>query len=139
VPEPGLVDQLGRLELFAQLGRDELERIAERYAITRFGEGEWIVREGTRAGALYVVVDGEAAAVVADEERGRIRTGSFFGEISTLLDEPATAAVVTRTPLVCLVIPEGDVERFLVENPHVALQVVRTQARRLQAATRWRA
>jgi CRP-like cAMP-binding protein len=139
VAEPGLVDQLARLELFANLGREELERIAERYDTTRFGEGEWVVREGSRAGGLFVVVDGEAAAVVADEERGRIRTGSFFGEISTLLDEPATAAVVTRTPLLCLVIPEGDVERFLLENPHVALQMVRTEARRLQAATTWRA
>jgi len=139
VAEPGLVDQLGRLELFANLGRDALERIADRYDTVRFGEGEWVVREGSRAGALYVVVDGEAAAVVADEERGRIRTGSFFGEISTLLDEPATAAVVTRTSLYCLVIPEGDVARFLLENPQVALQMIRTQARRLQTATRWRA
>ena len=137
--EPGLVDQLGRLELFANLGRDTLERIAERYDTVRFGEGEWVVREGSRAGALYVVVDGEAAVVVADEERGQIRTGSFFGEISTLLDEPATAAVVTRTPMRCLVVPEGEVERFLLENPQVGLQMVRTQARRLQAATRWRA
>jgi CRP-like cAMP-binding protein len=139
VADAGLVEQLGRLELFAGLERYELERIAERYDTVRFGEGEWVVREGSRAGGLFVVVDGEAAAVVADEERGRIRTGSFFGEISTLLDEPATAAVVTRTPLLCLVIPEGDVERFLLENPHVALQMVRTEARRRQAATTWRA
>jgi len=139
VAEPGLVDQLGRLELFTNLERDTLERIAERYDTIRFGEGEWVVREGSRAGALYVVVDGEAAAVVDDEERGRIGPGSFFGEISTLLDEPATAAVVTRTPMQCLVVPEGDAERFLLENPQVALQMVRTQARRLQAATRWRA
>jgi CRP/FNR family cyclic AMP-dependent transcriptional regulator len=139
VADAGLVDQLGRLELFANVERPELERIAEHYDTIKFGEGEWVVREGSRAGALYVVVDGEAAVVVEDEERGRIRTGSFFGEISVLLDEPATAAVVTRTPLFCLVVPAGDVERFLVENPQVALQMVRTQARRLQAATRWRA
>jgi CRP/FNR family cyclic AMP-dependent transcriptional regulator len=139
VAEAGLVDRLGRLELFANLGRTELERIAERYETIHFGEGEWVVREGTRSGALYVVVDGEAGVVVEDEERGRINTGSFFGEISVLLDEPATAAVVTRTPLYCLVVPDGDVERFLVENPQVALQMIRTQARRLQTATRWRA
>ena len=136
--DAGLVEQLGRLELFSGLGREELERIAERYDTVRFGEGEWVVREGARSGALYIVVDGEAAVVVAEEERGRIRIGSFFGEISVLLDEPATAAVVTRTPLHCLVVPGGDVERFLVDNPQVALQMIRTQARRLQAATRWR-
>jgi CRP/FNR family cyclic AMP-dependent transcriptional regulator len=138
VADAGLVEQLGRLELFAGLGREDLERLAERYDTVRFGEGEWVVREGARSGALYVVVDGEAAVVVAEEERGRIRIGSFFGEISVLLDEPATAGIVTRTPLHCLVVPGGDVERFLVDNPQVALQMVRTQARRLQAATRWR-
>jgi CRP/FNR family transcriptional regulator, cyclic AMP receptor protein len=138
VADSTLVEQLGRLELFAGLERSELERIAERYDTIRFGEGEWVVREGARSGALYVVVDGEAAVVVAEEERSRIRIGSFFGEISVLLDEPATAAIVTRTPLYCLVVPGGDLERFLVDNPQIALQMVRTQARRLQAATRWR-
>jgi CRP/FNR family transcriptional regulator, cyclic AMP receptor protein len=138
VADPGLVERLGRLELFTGLGPAELDRIAERYDTIRFGEGEWVVREGARSGALYVVVDGEAAVVVEEEERGRIRVGSFFGEISVLLDEPATAAVVTRTPLHCLVVPGGDLERFLLDNPQVALQMVRTQARRLQAATRWR-
>jgi CRP/FNR family transcriptional regulator, anaerobic regulatory protein len=139
VTAAALADQLARLELFARLDRADVARIAERYDTIRFEEGEWVVREGTRAGGLYVVIDGEAAAVVEDQERGRIRTGSFFGDISTLLDEPATAAVVVRVPLHCLVVPEGDVDRFLVENPHVALQMLRTMARRLQAATRWRA
>ena len=136
--ERSLDAELARLELFARVDRADLSRIAARYDTVRFGEGEWVVREGTRSGALYIVVEGEAAVVVADEERGRIRIGSFFGEISVLLDEPATAGVVTRTPLHCLVVPGPEVERFLVENPQVALQMVRTQARRLQAATRWR-
>ena len=52
-----------------------------------FDEGEWVVRRGLVDVGLHVIVDGEAGVVLNDEELAVLPKGSFFGEISALLDE----------------------------------------------------
>ena len=47
--------------------------------------------------------------MIDDEDRRVLPKGSFFGEVSVLLDEPASASVMTRTPVSCLVVPGEDV------------------------------
>jgi CRP-like cAMP-binding protein len=91
-----------------------------------------------RAGGLFIVVDGEAAVVVDGQDRGRLGPGSFFGEISVLLDEPATVEIAARTRLTCLLVPAGSVERLLADHGGLALAMLRTQSRRLQTANQWR-
>jgi mannose-6-phosphate isomerase-like protein (cupin superfamily) len=54
---------------------------------------------------FYVILDGEATVTLGGEELNRLRQGDFFGEISTLLDEPLTADVTAETPVRVLEIP----------------------------------
>jgi CRP/FNR family transcriptional regulator, cyclic AMP receptor protein len=132
------LDDLGRLALFAGLPRDELEAIAHCCDEASFREGEWIIRQGDAHSAVYMIVDGEAAVVIDDEDRGVLSKGSFFGEVSVLLEEPATASIVTRTPLRCLVVPGAEVQEFLVAHPQVTYRMLKAEARRLRTASEWR-
>jgi CRP/FNR family cyclic AMP-dependent transcriptional regulator len=136
--EADFLDELGRLALFADLPRPELEEIARSGDEISFGEGEWIIRQGDAHSAVYVIVDGEVAVVIDDEDRRILSKGSFFGEVSVLLEEPATASIVTRTPLSCLVVSGAEFQTFLVSHPQVTYRILKAEARRLKTASEWR-
>jgi CRP-like cAMP-binding protein len=125
-----LVDTLRRFNLFADLDRAQLER--------SFGAGERILRRGMSGSGFYVILDGEASVTLGEEELNRLRQGDFFGEISTLLDEPLTADVTAETPVRVLEIPGPRLEAFLLSYPRVMLRMLVTEARRLQEVLAWR-
>jgi glutaminase len=131
------LDALGRLALFADLGRPELARIAHTYDEEMFSEGQRVLRQGLSGANLYVILDGEAAVVIDGVERLRIGRGEFFGEASALLGCPPTADVVATTPLRCLVVPAGELEPFLTAHPPVAVRMLRVEVQRLADTLRW--
>jgi CRP/FNR family cyclic AMP-dependent transcriptional regulator len=136
--EADFLDELGRLALFVDLPQAELEEIARSSDEVSFAEGEWIIRQGDPHSAVYVIVEGEVAVVIDDEDRRVLSKGSFFGEISVLLEEPATASIVTRTSLRCLVVPGAEFQAFLVSHPQVTYRILKAEARRLKTASEWR-
>ena len=131
-----LPEHLGQLALFADLPAAELEAIAGKYERVSFGEGEWIIRQGDDLSALYMIIEGEATTVIDDEDRRVLPKGSFFGEVSVLLDEPTTASIVTRSAVTCLVVPAAEVESFLLSHPQVMYRMLKAEARRLKTASR---
>lgn len=133
-----LVETLRRFNLFADLDRAQLEAIADPDSERSFGAGERILRRGMSGSGFYVILDGEASVKLGGEELNRLRQGDFFGEISTLLDEPLTADVTAETPVRVLEIPGPRLEVFLLSYPKVMLRMLVTEARRLQEVLAWR-
>ena len=132
-----VVDILSGFALFADLSTPELENIVQTFGEVYFAEGERVIRQGLTATGFYVVLDGGASIVVGGKERGSLRPGDFFGEISCLLGEPPTADIVATKPLRCLVLPPAALEEFLVANPHVMYRVLQGESRKLRTTTRW--
>ena len=129
------LEELKRLALFVDLPEDELEQIAASGKEASFAEGEWIIRQGDQHSAVYVIVEGEVAVVIDDEDRRVLSKGAFFGEVSVLLQEPATASIVTRTPVSCLVVPGPAVKDFFVSHPLITYRILKAEARRLKTAS----
>lgn len=127
-----IVGRLGRLGVFADLTEPELGALASELEERSFPEGSWVLRQGTQGAGLFIIIDGEVGVVVDDEERARLATGSFFGEVSVLLAEPPTADIVARSPLRCLVIPPERAEALLLTHPKVMYRMLQTEARRLK-------
>ncbi len=127
-----LIESVSRLALFADLGREQLGSVLPSMQELTYGEGEWVVRRGDTDVGLHIVVDGEVGVVLDGEELAVLKKGSFFGEISALLGEPAVADVVTRSPLRCLFLADPQVEPFLLEHPVVMLRMLQAEARRLR-------
>jgi CRP/FNR family cyclic AMP-dependent transcriptional regulator len=134
-----LVASLARLGIFADMSRPEIEELLQTVDEVEFPEGQWVVRRGEMGSHFYIIVDGEVGVMIDDEERTTLSKGSFFGEVSLLLGEAATADVVTRTPLRCLAVPAEKLEDFLVAHPRVTFRVLKTEARRLRTADQRRA
>jgi len=128
------VARLRRLGIFADLTEAELRDVAAEMDEQTFPEGVWVLRQGEPGIGLFIIVEGEVGVVIDDEERTTLATGSFFGEVSVLLDEPTTADIVVRKPLRCLAIPPDRAEAFLLAHPRVMYRMFQTEARRLRTA-----
>lgn len=127
-----LLETVSRLALFADLGQAELDELLPSLRETTYGQGQWVLRRGQERVGLHIIVDGEVGVILEDEELATLNRGSFFGEISALLDEPVVADVIARAPLRCLHIPADEVEGFLTANPRVTYRMLQTEARRLR-------
>jgi CRP-like cAMP-binding protein len=131
-------ETLARLSLFAGLTRPQLEAIAHRYDEEIVPEGQRILRRGLSGSGLYVVLDGEAQVALAGDELATLGRGEFFGEVSSLLGGEPTADVIAKTTLRCLVVPGPEVESFLLENPPVAVNMLKAEALRLSQLLEWK-
>ena len=132
-----VAERLAQLALFADLRWPELEVIAHSFDEEVFPEGQRVLRQGLSGSAVYVILDGDASVHVDGRERRRLGRGDVFGEISALTGEPPSADVRAESVLRCLVIPGGDVERFLLDRPFVALRMLQAEARRLRDSDQW--
>jgi acetate kinase len=131
--DPGLLESMARLALFADLDQSELSALLATVQEVVYDEGRWVVRRGDMNPGLQIIVDGEAGVVLESEELATLKKGSFFGEIATLLGEPTVADVVARTRLRCLFVPSDHVEQFLLGNPRVMYRMLQTEARRVRS------
>lgn len=96
--------------------------------------GHVLIEQGRTPGVLYVLEHGTAvverdgiAIVLVDAP------GAVLGELSVVLERPATATVRAETPLRLRV--AHDPQAFLRSHPDVALIVLRTVASRLEGLT----
>jgi CRP/FNR family transcriptional regulator, cyclic AMP receptor protein len=132
------IESLARLAVFAGLSGPQLQAVAHSYDEDVYAEGQRILRKGLTGSGLYVILDGTAAIELDGQEIAQLGRGEFFGEVSSLLGEAPTADVVAVTPLRCLVVPGPEVERFLLTNPPVAVNMLKAEALRLASVLEWR-
>ena len=101
---------------------------------TTFSAGDTIIEQGQVAGSVFVLVEGTVSIVRDDAQLAVLDTpGALLGEMSTVLDRPATASVVAVTDATLLEASDG--AAFLREHPDVLLEVARTLATRLDNLT----
>jgi CRP-like cAMP-binding protein len=94
---------------------------------TLIGEGDEVVNlYELRSGTVDIVRGGATVATVGEP-------GALFGEMSLLLDRPASASVRARTEAV--VVEIDDARRRLASDPDFAVLLARLLARRVDTMT----
>ena len=98
--------------------------------------GEVLISEGSSPSRMFVLVSGEVVIERDGVPFARIDTpGAVFGEMSAVLERPATATVRAVSDLRLHVV--DDPLGFLTERPGAALAVLRTTASRLDGLTHY--
>ena len=98
--------------------------------------GEVLITEGSQPDRMLVLVSGEVVVEHDGVPFARIDTpGAVFGEMSAVLDRPATATVRAVGDLRVHVV--DDPLGFLTDRPGAALAVLRTTASRLDGLTHY--
>jgi len=99
-------------------------------------QGGVLIAEGAPPSRLLVLVSGTVTVERGDTAFARIQfPGAVFGEMSWVLDQPATATARASTDVVVHVV--DDPERFFTERPGAALAVLQMTAARLDGLTRY--
>jgi CRP/FNR family transcriptional regulator, cyclic AMP receptor protein len=126
---------LGACRLFTAVQPADLAGLAERAVEVSFPSDRVIVRQGEIGTGFFVVVDGSVRVVRDGEELAVLGPGEFFGELSVLDGKPRVAQVVSIEPTRCLALASWDFEAALMENPAIALAILRGLAERLRTKT----
>ena len=93
------VDELRKIPLFSRLSSVDLEFLAARMDEIEVPAGSVLITEGMGNHAFYLLAHGEVDVFVGGTHRRSLGPNDFFGEISMMVLVPATATVVTRTPV----------------------------------------
>lgn len=119
-----MVSHLESMPALRNLDRESLEDLAKGTRIKQFGAGEYVIRQGERGKALYVVLVGEAVVTIQRDlehyELARIQKDEFFGELALLKKEVTTASVVAARDIEVLEIDPEPFREMLNRSPDFA-------------------
>lgn len=131
-----VIDALREVSLFAGLDDRTLGRIAQQTKRYEFTAGSSVIDADAsgRFGRLYIVVSGEAAATIGDEEVASYGPGGYFGELSVLDGSPRAATVTATTDLDTVGLSAWNLKALLREEPDIAIHVIESLTAMLRAA-----
>jgi CRP/FNR family transcriptional regulator len=130
---------LGRVPVFAELGTEDLARVAQVAVPRAFESQQVIFREGDDSDTCYIVRSGHARAIRQHAD-GRTITlanfgpGDIFGELAMFDDERRSATVQALDALETVAIPGSAMRGLLGRHPEIAVKLVIALGRRLRAA-----
>lgn len=135
------LELIRRVPLFALLGADQAEAVAQAVVKHRYRRSEPIVRQGEAGHALHILLTGRAR-VVATDFRGRevilgaLAPGDYVGEISLIDHQPSPATVRAEVQTDALALDRADFARCLPESRALAFAIMRGLAQQLRLAQR---
>lgn len=106
--------------------------------------GQWLMRQGERADALYFLVRGRLQVWREEQENpgtpvrrllGEVAPGDSVGELGLLTGSPRSASVRAIRDSVVLELGRAAFDRFAASHPTLVVELAGTIARRLEGAT----
>lgn len=132
---------LSGVELFRGLDGGELKLLASKAVVVAHAESEAIIRQGDKAGSVWVLADG-GVEVVRTSPSGERKTlaflgaGEVVGEMSAITGEEARADVVAGERLKLIKIPGEAFREVVNRNPATLGRLARKMAARYSRMAR---
>ena len=135
---------LTQVPLFSGLDAVVCREIVSQGRLQSVSRGAVVVTEGDVPRGLYLVLSGRLKVFLNDDEGREVvlaieESGSTFGEISLLDEEPRSASVAAIEPCELVIIGKEALLDLLRRNPELSLAMIRSLAalvRRLSANIR---
>jgi CRP/FNR family transcriptional regulator, cyclic AMP receptor protein len=130
-------EALSTIPIFKQLDQTELESLAESVDQLTLKAGEVIFHENDPGDALYVIGSGAVRIWVRDEDvqevtLSELQAGEFFGELAVLDSGERSANATALVESTLHRLRRDDFQKFLLQYPHAATDVIREIAARLR-------
>jgi CRP-like cAMP-binding protein len=117
--------------LFAGLDREHLEDVLRVGRQVSFEAGQAIVGRGDPGDGMYIILSGVAEVDVGGRFH-RLTRGDFFGEMAVLAGKRREATVKAAEPVQALQLPADGLQAFLLEQPQVAVGMLKSLVERLR-------
>jgi CRP/FNR family cyclic AMP-dependent transcriptional regulator len=130
-------ETLARVELFADLEKQDLERIAKACVVREFRAGDIIVRENEVGVAFYVIDTGRVEVIknlgtAGEQVLDSMGPASFVGEMALFDNHVRSASIRAVEDTRCLVLTKWDFNAELAQNTHIAVAMLAILARRIR-------
>ena len=126
-----IIDDLGQLPIFAEVGPAELAALAK-YAEERdVAAGEELTHEGKHEGSVFVVLTGSVEIQRDGRSVDTIGPGGFFGEIAAIDGGPRTATGRALQDSRVVVVSPRQFNDVLDASPDLQAAVMAEMERRL--------
>jgi len=126
---------LAAVRLFDGVDETGIGRIADVVLEVDFSPDRVIARQGEIGSGFFVITAGSARVVRDGERIADLGPGDFFGELSVLDGRPRVAQVIATEATTCLALSTWDFEAVVLDQPRVALAILRGLAGRLRELT----
>ncbi|HTS40924.1 MAG TPA: cyclic nucleotide-gated ion channel [Xanthobacteraceae bacterium] len=121
---------VSRVPLFAELNASEISDIMQLLRAVQVEAGAVIVRRGEPAHSMYLIAAGEVEIELKNDRR-RLGSGHFFGEIAVLRRARRSATVTAVTSTSLLVLDAQDFHSLMERDPRIADHINRVVRTRL--------
>jgi CRP-like cAMP-binding protein len=105
-------------------------RFAQIARFSTFEPNHHVLAEGEAVLWFFILYSGRVGTRKRRGRRARLGPGDYFGEISLMRQDVATADVLTLGPARCLLIHRPEFLRFMTHNPFVVLEVEEVSSKR---------
>lgn len=120
---------------FSDLGRDAFLDLVRRLSFLKIPPGYPVVKQGDPGGSLFIIVSGEVAVTLREEDRSQelatLGPGHLFGEMSLLTQKPRTASVTSTRPTELFEVDRAALEAVARRHPAIVEDLVRFARRRM--------
>ena len=123
-------DQLKAIPLFADLAPTDLQFLAGQMDEVSIPARTVLITEGIGNHVFFVILEGVVDVSVSGKYRRTLGPHDFFGEISMMELDPATATVTSRTPVRAFVLSRAQFSAVKAhETIMLELKATRSQRR----------
>ena len=131
---------LKKIPIFSSLSESDLKKLALVATRRYVKAGGVVFYEEDAAEHLFVIEQGEIKITMLGEGDREVilslfGTGECFGELALLDEAPRSATVVAMSDTTLLAISRADFHQYLLQNPQVALHLLKLLAGRLRKST----
>ena len=127
---------INNLYLFKGLPDSDVSRIEEIAELESYTQGDQVFRQGESADSFFIIQHGTVSIELDDEddkgeriEVATLGTGSHFGEMSFLDNEPRSANAIAATDSDIIRISYTSMRELLESDPQILIHVYRELAR----------
>jgi CRP-like cAMP-binding protein len=122
--------QHGRVQIFSDLGPEEMSRVAAHARSLRKARGEFIYMPGDRADFVYILKQGRVKLSVLSESGKEIaidiiQPGEIFGEFALVDESLRSNMVQALDDILVWVFSKRDFTHLLASQPKLALSYIR--------------
>ena len=134
-------DTLAKVDLFSELEREDLERLAKVTVVRDFNKGDIIVKEGELGVGFYVVAHGRVDVLKElgtpqEQVMASMGPNAFFGEMALFDNQLRSASVRATEATQCFVLTKWDFNAELtLSGCRIAIAMLTVLARRVRAMT----
>jgi len=128
---------LKEIEIFSGLSPSELAAIAGVTEERAYDKEKDVIKQNSAGETVFLIIDGKVSVIMEgengnEESIDQMSSGSAFGEMALIDDDPRSATIRTMTPCRFLLLHKQEFKETAMEFPRIALQICSVLSRRIR-------